>query len=175
MARPEKEAAVAALKQKFQDCAGTAFVHYQGLNVATIGQLREKCRADGVEFVVRKNTLAAIAARELDLEDATQFFVGPTAFAFHLDDPTAPARVIKDFAKEAPTLALKGGLLEGAVLDKAGVERLAAVPPREVLLSMLVGTLQAPISGLARALNALPSGLARALAAVRDQKDDSAG
>lgn len=175
MARPEKEAVVASLKGKFQESAATAFVQYQGLDVTTIGELRRKCREAGVEFVVRKNTLATLAARELELEDAPQYFVGPTAFAFHVDDPTAPARVIKEFSKEAPTLELKGGVLEGAVLDKAGVERLAAVPPRDVLLAQLAATLQAPIAQLARVLKALPSNLAYALAGVRDQKADSAG
>ncbi len=175
MARPEKEAIVASLKEKFHGSAATAFVHYQGLNVLTIGQLRAKCRDAGVEFVVRKNTLARLAARELDLEDAAAYFVGPTAFAFHGDDPTAPARVIKEFSKDAPTLELKGGLLEGAVLDQAGMERLAAIPPRNILLSQFVGTLQAPITQLARLLKAIPTNLAYALAGVRDQKAESAG
>ena len=171
MARPEKEAVVATLKEKFSDSAGTVFVQYQGLDVATISDLRSKCRAEGVEFVVRKNTLATRAAQELGLEDAVAHFVGPTAFAFHAADPTTAPRILKEFSKGAPSLELKGGILDGAVLDRAGVERLAGIPPRNVLLGILAGTFQAPIAGLARALQAVPAGLAYALSAVRDQKD----
>lgn len=171
MARPEKEAVVATLKAKFQSSASTIFVQYQGLNVDTINRLRAKCRAEGVEFKVHKNTLATRAARELDLEGATEYFVGPTAFVFHTEDATVGPRVLKEFAKEAEALQMKGGLLEGQVLDAAGVSALADIPPRDVLLGTLAGTLQAPIAGLARALNGMLSGLAYALVAVRDQKD----
>ncbi len=173
MARPEKEAVVATLKEKFTDSAATVFVQYQGLDVTTIGALRAKCREAGVEFVVRKNTLATIAARQLSLDDAVQFFQGPTAFAFHADDPTVGPRVIKDFAKDAPTLEIKGGLLDGMVLDHAGMIRLAQIPPRAILLGQFAAVLQAPIVKLVRTLNAVPNTLVYALAAVRDQKESA--
>lgn len=173
MARPEKASIVASLTDKFRESASTIFVQYQGLDVATITELRSRCRAENIEFVVRKNTLATRAARALELEEAVEYFRGPTAFAFHAEDATVAARVLKEFRKQATALELKGGLLEGRVLDAAGVERLASIPTREVLLGQLAGTLQAPIVKLARTLQALPSNLVYALAAVRDQKESA--
>lgn len=173
--RDQKADVVADLKRQFSEAAATVFVQYQGLNVAALTHLRRRCREAGVDFVVRKNTLALRAARALDVEGAEAYFVGPTAFAFHAEDPTAAARVLQAFAKEAPVLELKGGLLAGRVLDKAAVERLANVPAREQLLSMVARALQAPIGALARSLNAIPTKLALALAAVRDQKQAAAG
>jgi len=173
VARPEKEAVVAELTDAFQNAASTIFVQYQGLNVAEVSDLRSKLRSEGVTFVVRKNTLAIRAAEAANVTDAEPYFVGPTAFASHAEDPTVAARIIKDFAKDHEAISFKGGILDGKVLDEAAVKRLANVPTSDVLLGQLAGTLQGIITGLARALNALPSGLAIALGAVRDQKESA--
>ena len=138
--------------------------------MAQATELRRKLREAGVEFKVLKNTLTAIAAKKL-IRRVDLLLVGPTAIAFGYDDPVAPAKVLSEFAKTNPALELKGGLLEGKVLDVAGVKALADLPSREELLSQVLRGMQAPISGLVNVLQGTIRNLVYALDAVRKQKE----
>jgi len=143
---------------------------YRGLTFEQMTDLRNKLRAQGVEYKVFKNTLARIAAKELDLSELDPYLVGPTAMALSYEDAVAPAKTLVDFTRVAKTLELKGGLVEGAVVDGDRVKSLATIPPREVLLAMFMGGLQSPLYGLAGSLNNIIGGLARALSQVAEKK-----
>lgn len=168
--RPEKVAIVDEIKDKLSRAQGVILADYRGLTVMQATELRRKLREAGVEYKVLKNTLTAIAAREAGFEDLTSLLVGPTAIAFGYEDPVAPAKVLSEFAKTNPVLELKGGLLEGRVLDVEGVKALAALPSREELLSQVLRGMQGPIAGLVNVLQGTIRNLVYALDAVRKQK-----
>lgn len=170
MARPEKEASVSEIKDKLQKAKSVILTDYRGLTFEQISDLRNKLRAQGVEYKIFKNTLARIAARELDLSELDSYLVGPTAMAISYEDPLAPAKTLVDFARVSKILQLKGGVVEGSVVDEERVKDLATIPPREVLLAMFMGGLKSPLYGLAGSLNQITAGLARALSQVAQQK-----
>jgi large subunit ribosomal protein L10 len=173
MARPEKEAMVAEIKEKMERASTVVLADYRGLNVAAMTELRRKMREAEVEFKVVKNTFTRFAARELGYDDLEQFLEGPTALAFSYEDPVAPAKIIADFAKEHKQLEIKGGLLTGDVLQPEEINELAALPSREVLLAKVLGGLQAPIAGMVNVLNGVPRNLVYVLDAIRQQKEAS--
>ncbi len=173
MARPEKVAMVQEIRERLSKAQGTVVADYRGLNAGQMTALRRELREAGVEFKVLKNTLTILAARELEMEDLIPFLSGPTAFAFGYEDPVSPAKIISDFSKKHKKLEIKGGILEGKVLDSAGVGDLADLPSREVLLSMVVRGMQAPISGMVNVLQGNLRNLVYALEAVRKQKEEA--
>ncbi|HHW54923.1 MAG: 50S ribosomal protein L10 [bacterium] len=173
MARPEKEAIVAELKEKLEQSKAAILTDYRGLNVAAMTELRRLMREQGLEYRVVKNTLTRFAAQELGLDDLEPYLEGPTAIAFSFEDPVAPAKVIMDFAKEHKQLEVKAGLLRGKVIQPEGVKELADLPPREVLLAQVLGGLQAPIAGLVGVLNGAPRNLVYVLEAIRKQKEEA--
>ncbi len=173
MARPEKEAIVAELKEKLEQSKAAILTEYRGLNVAAMTELRRLMREQGLEYRVVKNTLTRFAAQELGLDDLEPYLEGPTAIAFSFEDPVAPAKVIMDFAKEHKQLEVKAGLLRGKVIQPEGVKELADLPPREVLLAQVLGGLQAPIAGLVGVLNGAPRNLVYVLEAIRKQKEEA--
>ena len=150
--RQIKEAKVAEIKEKLEKAQGVVLASYQGLTVEEDTMLRKSLREAGVEYKVYKNTLVTLAANELGLGDLVQYLEGPVSIAFGYEDATAPARVLNDFAKK---LELKAGIVDGIVYDKAGVEKLATIPSKEVLIAKLLGSFKAPLSNLAYLLNAI--------------------
>lgn len=158
--RPEKQAAVASLKEQLSSAKGAVLTGYKGLTVAQDMKLRAKLREAGVSYHVVKNTMVRIAAKEIGLEGLDEVLNGTTALAVSTEDAVAPARVIAEFIKEnklekTEVLTIKAGLIEGEVLDKAATEAVASIPSREVLLAKIVGSMQAPISKFVYALDAI--------------------
>lgn len=172
--RPEKEAIVAEMKEKLSS-QGVVLVSFNKLDVKNATLLRRKFLAHGVEYKVIKNTLTRIAADELGLEGLDDLLAGPNGLATCKDDPVAPAAALKEFMKETKSEAIvvKAGVLDGKVIDAAGVQALADLPSKEQLLGMVAATLLAPITGLARALNGNIQNLAYALEALRKQKESA--
>ena len=150
-----KSQVVAEIVEKLQKSSSTIVVDYKGLTVEEVTELRKKMREAGVEYKVYKNTLVTLAANELGLGDLVQYLEGPVSIAFGYEDATAPARVLNDFAKDHKKLELKAGVVDGIVYDKAGVEKLATIPSKEVLIAKLLGSFKAPLSNLAYLLNAI--------------------
>lgn len=149
-----KQAKVKELTEKFQKAQSAILTSYIGISVEKDTELRKRMREAGVEYKVVKNTLTSRAAKELGY-DLDQFLAGPVAIAFGYEDPTAPARILADFAKESKFVELKAGVVQGQVFDTAKVVELSKIPPREVLLSRLLGSMKAPLSNFAYALSAL--------------------
>ncbi|MFZ5590641.1 MAG: 50S ribosomal protein L10 [Bacillota bacterium] len=168
--REQKQASLQELKEKFGTSQVAVMANYRGLNVAAMTKLRVRLRERGAELKVVKNTLALIAARENGIEGLEELLTGPTAIAFSGDDLVAPAKVMLEFARESKIMEVKGGLLEGKIIDAQGVKSLADLPPREVLLAQVLGGMQAPLYGFAGALQGLLRNLVYVLEAIRKQK-----
>ena len=153
MKRSEKEQLVVELRGKITGAAALYYTDFTGLNVKRMTDLRRKLRAAGVEYVVIKNTLALRAVSESGLVSTK--LKGPTGIVVGKDALMA-AKVLTDFAKandQKPEV--KGGVYEGKEVDAKMIAKLAAIPPRDVLLSMLAGALQAPLGAMLGALEAL--------------------
>lgn len=154
----KKQAIVAQMKETLSESKGAVLVSYSGLTVAQATDLRRKFLAEGCEYKVIKNTLTRIAANELELgETFTSQLEGPTGLAFSKEDAVAPARVISNFIKDLENneITVKAGIVEGEVLDAAGINSIASLPNRDGMLSMLLSVLQAPIRNVAYAVKAV--------------------
>ena len=165
MARPDKAAKVAELTDLFRDSAAAVLTEYRGLTVKDLKELRRSL-GENASYAVAKNTLATIAAKEAGIEGVEDTLNGPTAIAFVNGDIAAATKGLRDFAKANPSLAIKGGVLEGKFLDAKAVLKLADLESREVLLAKMAGALQANLAKaaymLAAPLSQAPRGLRRA-------------
>jgi len=150
----EKQQLVSDVSAKLRESSCTVVADYRGLTVAQVTQLRKNLREAGVEFQVLKNTLVRRATAEAELTDLDSVLTGPTAIAFS-KDIIAPAKILNDFAKKNDKLQIKGGVVEGRVVDQAQIKALADLPSREGLLSMLLSVLQAPMRNFALAVKAV--------------------
>lgn len=173
MARPEKVAIVNEIEERLTKVQGAVVADYRGLNAAEMTALRKELREAGIEFKVLKNTLTILAAEKLEMHDLIPLLSGPTAFAFGYEDQVTAAKIISEFAKKNRNLEIKGGILEGKVLDPAGVGSLADLPSREVLLSMVARAMQGPMAGMVNVLQGNIRNLVYALEAVRKQKEEA--
>ena len=154
MAKVElKQPIVQEISECIKDAQSVVLVDYRGLTVEEDTQLRKQLREAGVTYKVYKNTLMNFAFKGTVCEEMSPYLEGPNAIAISKDDATAPARILAKFAKTAPALELKAGVVEGTFYDEAGIKAVANVPSREELLSKLLGSLQSPITNLARVLN----------------------
>ena len=154
MAKVElKQPVVEEIKAMLDGAVGAVVVDYRGLTVEQDTKLRKQLREAGVVYKVCKNTMMKRAFEGTDFAALDEHLEGPSAIAISKDDATAPARVLAKFAKTAPALEIKAGVVEGTYYDEAGMKAVAAVPSREELLSKLLGSLQSPITNLARVLN----------------------
>lgn len=150
-----KQDAVDVVTGKLQNSVSTVVADYRGLNVAQVTELRKQLREAGVEFQVLKNTLLRRATAASELTDLDAVLTGPTAIAFSETDAVVAARILNDFAKKNEALKLKGGVVEGRVIDADQIKALAELPSREGLLSMLLSVLQAPVRNFALAVKAV--------------------
>ena len=154
MAKVElKQPIVQAIVDDITDAQSIVLVDYRGLTVAQDTELRKQLREAGIVYKVCKNTMMKRAFEGTDFAQLDEYLEGPSAIAISKDDATAPARIICKFAKTAQALEVKAGVVEGTVYDANGVAELSKVPSREELLSKLLGSLQSPITNLARVLN----------------------
>ena len=154
MAKVElKQPIVQAIVDDIADAQSIVLVDYRGLTVAQDTELRKQLREAGIVYKVCKNTMMKRAFEGTDFAQLDEYLEGPSAIAISKDDATAPARIICKFAKTAQALEVKAGVVEGTVYDANGVAELSKVPSREELLSKLLGSLQSPITNLARVLN----------------------
>ena len=151
-----KQDQVDLLSEKMKNAASFIVVNYRGLNVAEATDLRKQLRDSDVEMHVVKNTIIRRAAEAAGVEGLEDVFVGPTAIAFSEEEVVAPAKIMVEFAEEAPALEVKGGYMEGEVVSIETIEAVAKLPSRDGLLSMLLSVLQAPIRNTALAFKAVP-------------------
>jgi len=167
--KPEKIQQVATLNELLDRSAGLVLTDYRGLTVAEKAELTRRLRDANAEYHVVKNTLFRLAYAERG-DDPSELLAGPTAIAFALEDPVAPAKVITDFIREKKKGTIKGGVVDGRIFNTEGVEQLAKLPPKPQLLAQVAGTLQSPMSSMAYCLNGVLGNLARVLQAIQEQK-----
>ncbi len=154
MAKVElKQPIIQEISENVKDAQSVVVVDYRGLTVAEDTQLRRELREAGITYKVYKNTMMNFAFKDTDFESLAPVLEGPSAIAISTEDATAPARVLAKFAKSAPALEIKAGVVEGTFYDADGMKAIAAVPSREELVSKLLGSLQSPITNFARVLN----------------------
>jgi len=160
----EKQAVVAEVSAQVAQAQTIVLAEYRGINVGDITKLRASARNAGVYFHVLKNTLARRAVQGTSFEPLAEQMVGPLVYSMSAD-AVAAAKVVYEFAKTNDKLVVKAGSYNGKMLDVAGVNALATVPSKEVLLAQLCGLLQSPVSGLARAVAAVAEKKSEAVAA----------
>ena len=154
MAKVElKQPIVAEISELLDGAATAVVVDYRGLTVAQDTELRKQLREAGVTYKVYKNTMIRRAAEGTAFAALDPHLEGPTAIAVSKTDATAAARILAEFAKKADKLEIKGGVVEGNYYDAKGMQVIATIPSREVLLGRLLGSMQSPIANFARVLN----------------------
>src|SRR2546425_11434843 len=174
VARPAKVQEVETLRQRLGQAAAAILTDFRGLNVHEIAQLRSKLREAGVEYKVVKNTLLQRAAQSVGVADLAPLLEGPTAIAVSRTDPSVPARILLEYIRQMRKLEIKGGLVEGLVLTAAQIKALADLPSRPQLLAVVLGSMAAPLTGLAAVLGALPRNLVYALDQIRKRQEQAA-
>lgn len=140
------------IKASVEKASAAVLVDYRGLTVEEDTRLRKALREAGVVYKVYKNTYLNFGFEGSAFAELSKDLEGPTAVAFGMEDATAPARVISEFAKNSPNLQFKAGVVDGVYYDAAGLEKVAKIPSRDVLISKLLGSLQSPITNMARVL-----------------------
>ena len=150
MPREKKAQAINQLEEVFAKCTAGIITDYRGLNALEITALRRKLRGSGVGFRVVKNTLARLAADKAGKDNLAGVFEGPSAIAFGYGEITEPARALMEYIRAAKesALSIKGGFLAGQLITADDVTTLSTLPPREVLLSRMLGGMQAPMVNL---------------------------
>jgi large subunit ribosomal protein L10 len=175
MARADKAAAVAELKDAFESSSGAMLTEYRGLTVAQLSELRRSL-GDNARFAVVKNTLTKIAAREAGVaEELEQLLQGPSAIAFVRGDVVEAAKGLRDFAKVHPDLVIKGGVVDGKPMTPEEITKLASLESREVLLAKLAGAMKASMGNAAATFNALPVKAAQLAEALRVKREGESG
>ena len=150
-----KKAVVAELVERINNSVTGVLVSYKGISVADDTALRKELREAGVKYTVVKNTLLSRACEETNLTGLQGTLEGTTALATSDEDYAAAARILANYAKKSKTFELKGGYLDGEVVDMATVDKLAKLPSRDILLANVLGAFQAPIASFARAVQAI--------------------
>lgn len=153
--RDQKVAKVAEIKEKLENASSFVLLDYKGLTVAEDTELRSAFRKSGVTYHVYKNRLVKIALNEMGYNQFDDALNGPTAVAMGSDDIAAPAKIALEKSKAFKKIEVKCGLVDGSYLDQAGCSTLATLPNREGLVSQILGLLQSPVAGLARAIAAI--------------------
>ncbi len=169
MPTAEKARVIEETGERFKRSKGVLFTEYRGLKVKEMQLLRRQLSDKGGELQVVKNTLFNLAAGEGADPLTENLQSGPTAVVFLYENESDCAKVVTDFAKTHKNLVVKGGLISGKVIDDKGVDELSKLPPREVLLSQIVGLVAMPLSNLVGTIEAIYAGPIRAIGAVADK------
>jgi len=172
--RTEKVMSVDEIREKLTRSQAIVLTNFRGVNVANMTKFRKAMREAGIDYKVVKNTLARIALHDIGIDGLDKFLEGPTAIAFGLSDPVAPAKIITSHMKDIKELEIKAGLLGKEVLALSGVRALADLPSREMLLARVAGCIAAPLTSLASLFGAPIRNVAYGLEAIRKQKEEAA-
>lgn len=167
----EKKLFVQELKQRLGKSCVAILTDYKGIDVQAMTELRAKLREADVEYQVIKNTMLRLASEGTDVEAIRDSFKGPSAIALSYSDPVAPAKILTEFAKTNDKLAIKIGVLNGKVLDLAGIKALSDLPSREQLLATLLSAMNGVPRALVTALSDVPRRMLNVLQAIKEQKE----
>jgi len=168
----DKQTKVAELTERFTSSNTVVLTEYRGLSVTALKELRRSLANDAT-YVVAKNTLLSIAAKNAGVTAFDDQLVGPSALAFVHGDPVTTAKALKDFAKANPLLIIKSAVMDGVSLDAAEINKLADLESSEVLLAKAAGAIKATMFKAAYTFNALPSGAVRVVDALRQKQESN--
>lgn len=171
MASPDKVAAVAEIRERFENSTAAVVTAYTGLTVAQLKELR-RTLSENAQYRVTKNTLTKIAASEAGVTGLEDFLTGSTAVAFVTGDPVEAAKGLRNFAKDHPALVIKGGVLDGKQLSAGEIDKLADLEPREVLLARLAGGMKASMAKAAATFEAPLTKFVRTVDALRSKAEE---
>ena len=150
----QKEQLVNELAEKLQKAQSVVMFDYRGLTVAEVTELRAQMRKAGNEYVIVKNSMIERACDKIGIDASVkEMLKGPSAFAIGYEDAVSPAKVLKETVKKLKKCEIKGGIVNGKVSDAAAIDALAELPPKEVLIARMLGSMMSPISGLAIVLD----------------------
>ena len=144
---------------------------YKGLDVAAVTKLRSQLTKENIDYRVIKNTLLRRASENTNTAVLYDMFKGPSAVAISYDDPVSPAKILAKFSEENNKLEIKGGVLDGKVLDVNGIKALSSLPSREVLLSQVLSAMNAVPTGIVQVLAAVPRNMMNVLNAIKEKKE----
>lgn len=174
MATQEKIAEVQAIAERMESAQSMILANYSGLSVEQMTKFRVQCREKSVECRVVKNRLARIACDNAEMSEIKDYFKGPTAILFGLESQIDAAKILVDFVKDNEKMGIKGGLVDGQLLDPTQVVALSKIPSKEELYAKMMGSINSPASGLTMCINGVAAGLVRCIDAVAQQKAESA-
>ncbi len=176
LTRTQKEEQVAELNEKFSRAKSVYVADYRGLDVAAADDLRKRIRREGAgdfEYRVAKNAVLRRAVADLDVAGLANHFEGPSAVAISFSDPVGLAKILSDFSKDHEVFELKGGVVDGEIIDTAQIAALAKLPSMDGLRGMIIGLLQASATKLVRLIAEPGTQLARLVEARRAQQEES--
>lgn len=172
MKRTEKEGFVQDFRERIQEGPPIFFTDFTGLDVKSMTILRERLRKNGAEYLVVKNRLVRRALEDTELPDVSEWLTGATGVVIGHSGPVEAAKAVAEFAKDHDDRpAFKVAVLENSLLDPSQIERLAKLPSKEALLSMLAGALEAPMAALAGVLEAKMQEMSGLLEALRAERE----
>lgn len=154
-AKQQKQQIIDEIKGKLETAQSAVVIDYMGINVAEADAMRKKLREAGVDYTVYKNTLMKRAIDGTDFAPLADVLEGPSAIAISSEDATAPARVLNEIIKDFKKMEFKAGVVEGNFYDKAGIEKIAEIPSRDVLIAKFMGSIQSPVSKAVRTFQAI--------------------
>jgi large subunit ribosomal protein L10 len=154
-AKKQKQLIIDEIKGKLEGAQSAVLIDYMGITVAEADEMRKALREADVDYSVYKNTLMKRAVAGTEFEQLSEVMSGPSAIAISKDDATAPARVLKEAIKKTNKMEFKAGIVEGTFYDKDGIQQIADIPSREVLLAKFLGSIQSPIGAFVRTLAAI--------------------
>ncbi|MBJ90897.1 MAG: 50S ribosomal protein L10 [Woeseia sp.] len=170
--REDKVEIIDSLKRQFEGSSSVFLFDYKGLNVSQMALLRRRTRENGIKITVAKNRFIALAVSGTEHECLTERLGGQISIATTETDPTVPAKILKTFISEVDCGKIVGGYLEGDYIESEKVEELADLPPKEVLLGKMLGSIQSPTTGLVGVLGGLINKFLFALNAIAKNKND---
>ncbi len=154
-AQKAKQVIIDEIKEKLDGAQSAVVIDYMGISVAQADAMRKKLREANVDYTVYKNTLVKRAIEGTEFAGLAEVLEGPSAIAISKEDATAPARVLNEVIKEYKKMEFKAGVVEGNFMDKAGIQAVADIPSRDVLVAKFLGSIQSPVSKLARTFQAI--------------------
>ncbi|MCK5241584.1 50S ribosomal protein L10 [bacterium] len=170
----KKSGTMDGIREILKASKNVILTEYRGLNVEQVTELRTKLRKAGMKFKVLKNTLSKKLFAEARIGELDEYLQGPVAVGFLSDDVAASAKAILDFAKKNELLVVKAGYVDGKLIEVSGIKTIASLPSREVLLAMVLSTMQAPVKDLLSVLQGTTRKLVYALNAIKEQKEKAA-
>lgn len=168
--RAKKAEMLKNLREKLQRSEAVFVATFRGLKVSEVNEIRKLVREKGGEYRVFKNTLIRIGTENTSYQPVTELVEGPTALVFVYKDPVEIAKTLKEFVKTHPALELRGFVIKGKKYEAQAIDELVKLPPKEVLLAQLMGTLQAPLANFVGVLSAILRNFLYVLKAIEEKK-----